>query len=59
MDICRIGSLAVMALIVLAFCGCASGRARTVDCERRAAPINEHPLVGAQGRPTKPTEEAR
>ncbi len=48
MDIRRIGSLTVVAAIVLAAAGCASGRARVVDCNKRATPINERPLVGTQ-----------
>jgi len=35
----------MVALIVTLCAGCASGRARDVDCEARAVPINERSLI--------------
>jgi hypothetical protein len=59
MDMRRVTWLTIAILSAFAFAGCASGRARDVDCDKKAVPINEHPLVSAQDRTAEPKEKAR
>ena len=59
MDVRRIGWLTIAVLTAIAFSGCASGRARDVDCDKKATPINQHPLVSTQDRSSEQKEKAR